>query len=144
MKCPRCSRDYPGSERRCPHCDEPNPAAGVFQTSSVLVSVGGAGRIYRSVEELPARLRSKLHSSTNSENSATILIADRRGRAEISKALRALPAGAQGRLARAVLGETAAGPPKWRRGSQRRAKAVLAIVLGLALALLAVVFSYRR
>jgi hypothetical protein len=142
MKCTHCARDYPGSELRCPHCDQPNPGSGLFQTSSVLVSVGGSGRIYRSVEELPARLRSKLHSSTNSENSATILIADRRGRSEIAKALRAVPARAHRRLT--MLGETAAGPPKWRRGSSRRAKAALAILLGLALALLAAVFSYRR
>jgi hypothetical protein len=143
MKCPHCSRDYPGSERRCPHCDEPNPASGVFQTSSVLISVGGSGRIYRSVEELPPRLRTKLRASTNSENSATILIADRRGRSEIAKALRALPATAQRRLTRAVLGETAAGPPNWLRRSPGRAKAVLAILLGLTLAAIAVVLSYR-
>jgi hypothetical protein len=143
MKCSHCLCDYPRSERRCPHCDEPNPAAGLFQTSSVMISARGAKRVYHSVEEVPARLRTRLRQSTNSENSATILIADRRGHSEISKALRGSPHAAQRRLARAILGETSPGPPNWLNRFPGRRKAVLAAVVGLALALVAAVFTYH-
>ena len=52
---------------------------------------GGAERVYRSVDEVPARLRNRLLKTTNGANSATILIADRNGRKEIDKAMRKLP-----------------------------------------------------
>jgi hypothetical protein len=143
MKCGHCHRDYARSERRCPHCDAPNPAAGFFQTSAVMISERGSNRVYHSVEEVPARLRTRLQQSTNSENSATILIADRRGHSEISKALRGAPHAAQRRLARAILGETAPGLPNWLYRFPGRRKAVLAVLFGLALALVTAVFSHH-
>jgi hypothetical protein len=108
-----------------------------------MISERGSNRVYRSVEEVPARLRTRLQRSTNSENSATILIADRRGHSEISKALRGSPNAAQRRLARAILGETAPGPPNWLNRFPGRRKAILAAILGVALALAATVFSYH-
>ena len=143
MKCSHCLRNYPRSERRCPHCDTPTLAAGLFQTSSVMISERGSNRVYRSVEEIPARLRTRLQRSTNSENSATILISDRRGHSEISKALRGSPHAAQSRLARAILGETAPGLPNWLNRFPGRRKAILAALCGLALALVAAAFSYH-
>jgi hypothetical protein len=47
-------------------------------------------------------LRKKLEQSTNGINSATILIADRRGREEIVKAIRGLPSGVQSRLTSSI------------------------------------------
>jgi hypothetical protein len=143
MKCGRCHRDYRRSESRCPHCDAPNPASGFFQTSTVMIAERGPHRVFHSVEEIPARLRTRLRQSTNSENSATILIADRRGHAEISKALRGAPEAAQRRLARAIVGETAAGPPNWLNRRPGRRKAVVAALFGLALTLIVAVFSYH-
>jgi hypothetical protein len=131
MKCGHCHRDYPRSRRHCPHCATPNPAAGFFQTSAVMIAERGAQRVYHSVEEVPARLRTRLERSTNSENSATILIADRRGHSEISKTFRSFPQAAQGR------------PSNWLNRSPARRKVVLAILFGLALALVAAVFTYR-
>jgi hypothetical protein len=59
----------------------------VFQTSIVRISTGRADRVYRSLEEVPAPLRTRLHRSTSGGHSATIVIADRRGREEIAKSL---------------------------------------------------------
>jgi hypothetical protein len=59
----------------------------VMKTSAVLIAAGGERQVYRSVSEVPASLRRLLQESTNSANSATILIADRRGKEEIAKAL---------------------------------------------------------
>jgi hypothetical protein len=130
MKCANCHREYARRERRCPHCDAPNPAAGYFQTSTVMISERGSKRVYHSVEELPAPLRSRLERSTSGENSATILIADRRGHTEISKAVR---------------GPAAAGPglPNWFNRHPWRRKAILAALFGVALATVAAVFRYH-
>jgi hypothetical protein len=69
------------------------------KTSTIFIAKGGRTRVYRSVDEVPAQLRKELEESTNSFNSATILIADRRGRAEIIRALNGLPSTLRSRLA---------------------------------------------
>src|SRR5215470_17535076 len=104
MTCKRCRKTYGWDETRCPHCGEPKPdSSGLFQTSTVLISVGGADHVFRSVEEVPTALRSRLLKSTNGANSATILIADQRGRREIAKAMRNLPGPTQRRLVHSIL-----------------------------------------
>lgn len=106
MTCRSCRRRYKAGTSKCPHCGEANPDAGsgVFQTSTVLISSGGADLVYRSVDEVPAPLRSRLLKSTNGANSATILIADRRGREQIARAMRTLPGPVQRKLMQAILG----------------------------------------
>ena len=69
------------------------------KTSTIFIAKGGKTQVYRSVSEVPPRLRKELEESTNSFNSATILIADRRGREEILRALNGLPSGLRTRLA---------------------------------------------
>src|SRR3954449_6339724 len=69
------------------------------RTSTIFISKGGRTRVYRSVEEVPEPLRKELEESTNGFNSATILIADRRGRKEILRALQGLPSALRTRLA---------------------------------------------
>ena len=70
------------------------------KTSTIFIAKGGGKtQVYRSVSEVPPRLRKELEESTNSFNSATILIADRRGREEILRALNGLPTGLRKRLA---------------------------------------------
>ena len=126
---------------RCPHCGQANPErSGVFQTSAVLISSGGTEMVYRSVEEVPAGLRSQLVKSTNGTNSATILIADRRGRQEIAKAMRNLPGPRQRRLLHSVLGD-AAESSEWLTPLRKRA--ILAAIALCVLAIIAAVFSYR-
>ena len=63
------------------------------KTSTIFISVGGKTKIFKSVDDVPPKLRRKLQESTSGINAATILIADRKGREEIVKALRGLPSG---------------------------------------------------
>lgn len=143
MTCPRCRKSFADGEPKCPHCGEPGGGAGsgVYQSSTVLISAGGTEQIYRSVDDVPDSLRHRLLKSTNSPNSATILIADRRGRQEIAKAMRNLPGSGQRRLLHSLLsgnGLAAARqlPPRWRR-------TLFALTAGLALAAVAFVFLHR-
>jgi hypothetical protein len=69
------------------------------KTSTIFIAKGGKTQVFHSVSEVPARLRKELEDSTNGFNSATILIADRRGREEIIRALNGLPSGLRSRLA---------------------------------------------
>ncbi len=143
ITCNRCRKSLAGTERRCPHCGEPVPnSSGVFQTSTVLISGSGADQVYRSVEEVPAPLRSRLLKSTNGSNSATILIADRRGRKQIAKALRSLPGAAPRHLLQSILGADAS-PGVWHWLTAARRKGIMAVVAFLALALSVIVFLHR-
>jgi hypothetical protein len=107
----------------------------------VLISAGGADQVYRSVDDVPARLRTRLLKSTNSANSATILIADRQGRKEIARAMRKLPGPAQRRLMRSVLsGDSGSGAPAWLTPARRAA--VMAVIAVCCLALIVLVFTH--
>src|SRR5271155_4301822 len=133
MTCARCRKKIADDAARCPFCGETSRVgSGVIQTSIVLISAGGSDRIYRTVEEVPVRLRNKLLRSTNGANSATILIADRRGRKEVAKAMRTLPGPAGRRLIRSALWLT-----------PRRKRAALAVLTLLVLTIVALVFSVR-
>jgi hypothetical protein len=117
----------------------------------VLIATQEAEMVYRSMEEIPRPLRSKLLKSTNSANSATILIADRRGREEIARVMRSLghTAGAPHRRASRVpmrtllAGHTTPATPPG-QFARRRNLAFLAVVLLLALGILIVLFSHSR
>jgi len=143
MTCPSCRKDFAAKEATCPHCGAKNQAAsGVFQTSTVLISTEGADRVYRSVDEVPARLRSRLLKTTNGANSATILIADRKGRKEIDKAMRKIPGSPQRRMVHSMLsGEERVDPLAWL--TPRLRKWIAAVIALLALAVALAVFLYR-
>jgi class 3 adenylate cyclase len=127
---------------RCPHCGTRNPSgSGTFQVSAVLISTSSSDRVYRSVDDVPARLRTRLLKSTNSPNSATILIADRRGRKEIAKAMRKLPGPAHRRLLRSVLSSAAASQQIAWLTPARRAAVMAAIAL-CCLVLIAIAFTH--
>jgi hypothetical protein len=83
------------------------------KTSTIFIAKRGQTQVFRSVAEIPAKLRKELEESTNSFNSATILIADRRGREEIVKALNGMPSTLRSRLANSLAprpaGEQASG-----------------------------------
>jgi hypothetical protein len=140
MTCPRCRKNIAQTAGRCPFCGEANPeASGLFQTSTVLISADGADLVYRSVDEVPSALRSRLLKSTNGNNSATILIADRRGRKEIARAMRKPPGPSQRRLVRTALRRPPVSRPQaWLRAHRREASwAVLAIFAALVIWLIA-------
>jgi hypothetical protein len=80
------------------------------KTSTIYIAKGGKTQVYRSVSEVPPRLRKELEESTNSFNSATILIADRRGREEILRALNGLPSGLRTRLASSLASKPVVSP----------------------------------
>ncbi len=69
-----------------------------MKSSTILICSGETDAVYRSVKDVPAALRRKLLKSTNGLNSATILIADRRGREEITRAIQNLPSSLQRRF----------------------------------------------
>src|SRR5690242_2730020 len=130
MTCAHCRKKLGRASSRCPHCGRSNSiASGMFQTSTVLISMGGADRVYRSVADVPAPLRTRLLKSTNGANSATILIADRRGRKEIARAMRKLPNPAQRRLTQALAAaDGRTDPIAWLTPGRRNA-----IVIAIAL-----------
>jgi hypothetical protein len=80
------------------------------KTSTIFIAKRGQTQVFRSVAEIPAKLRKELEESTNSFNSATILIADRRGREEIVKALNGMPSTLRSRLATSLAPRPAAEP----------------------------------
>jgi len=98
MTCTHCRKKLTPGRTKCPFCGKQLAEAwsGVFQTSAVFISAGKTEAVYRSVQDVPDALRTKLLKTTNGRNSATILIADRGGRQQIAKAMRNLP-GAAGR-----------------------------------------------
>ena len=135
IHCSKCRRNFDHEDARCPHCGEPSPqSSGLFQTSIVLVCAGRAHRAYRSVDQVPVPLRTRLLRSTSGANSATILIADRGGREQIAKAMRRLPVRAQ----RNWFGR---GLVQWLTPTRKRS--LLALLALLTLALVGLVFGNR-
>ena len=141
MTCHHCKKPYNSRAQRCPHCGKTNPDSGVFQTSTVLIASSETDSVYRSVEDVPAALRSKLIQCTNGANSGTILIADRRGREEIARAMRSLPGPAQRKLLQAVLGSAVQEPGGWR--SQVRRAGVAGLLLTAVTVLMWLLFVSR-
>ncbi len=95
-----------------------------IKTSTIFIAKGGKTQVFSSVNDVPANLRKELEQSTNGFNSATILIADRRGREEIVRALSGLPSGLRTRLASSLAPKQAAPKSQAARG----AEASLAVV----------------
>jgi hypothetical protein len=97
--------------------------------------------VYRSVDDVPGALRRQLLKSTNGPHSATILIADRRGRREIARAMRGAPAPVRRRIQSAVLG--ASGKTAVRNWlTPARRKAIVAVILLLTIAAIGLVFTH--
>ncbi|HWQ53922.1 MAG TPA: hypothetical protein VN442_09565 [Bryobacteraceae bacterium] len=131
MTCRRCKAAYDAQRNKsCPQCGEPQPRPrpAFLKTSTILISTGARRHMYRSLEDVPPPLRSKLLQSTNGSNSATILIADRRGREEIARAVRRLP----GKL-RAAAQDTGAPVPSPRAAMRRTAGIILALLSALSM-----------
>jgi hypothetical protein len=72
------------------------------KSSTIFISTGGDTKVYHSVSDVPVPLRRKLEETTRSQNSATILIADKKGREELVRALQGEPSNVQCRLADSI------------------------------------------
>jgi hypothetical protein len=57
------------------------------RSATIFIASGEGTQVYRSVDDVPLELRRKLIETTRGGNSATILIADKRGREELVRAL---------------------------------------------------------
>ena len=86
------------------------------RSSTIFIATAEETRVYRSVNEIPPELRRRLRESTRSMNSATILIADKRGREELLRALQGRATDIRCRLAETLRSqqvvEQPPGPPK--------------------------------
>lgn len=71
-----------------------------LKTSTIFVAIGDETSIYRSLHEMPPRTRRKLRESSRAWSSATIMIADRKGRDEIVRAMEGQPSRVDSRLVR--------------------------------------------
>ncbi len=94
------------------------------KSSTIFIATNEETHVYRSVRDVPVHLRRRLEESTSGTNSATILIADKRGREELVRALQGLPSEVQSRLATTLRAnqkrQAAASMPKARRKKQLR------------------------
>jgi hypothetical protein len=111
-----------------------------LKSSTIFISVGNKTEVFRSVDYVPPPLRKKLEQSTNSINSATILIADRKGKEEIVRAIRGLPSSLRSRLSSTLRHEArqeaSKVPNRWKALWQDWAEILLPAVIGLAVWLL--------
>src|SRR5437588_6671643 len=108
------------------------------KSSTIFISVGGRTQVYRSVEDVPPQLRKRLEQSTNGINSATILIADRRGREEIVRAIRGLPSNVRSRLSSTLRNEAEPMPKRlasprefWRNWAEILLPSALGLIVWL-------------
>lgn len=72
------------------------------KSSTIFISTGGDTKVYHSVSDIPVALRRKLEVTTQSQNSATILIADKRGKEELVRALQGEESSIHCRLAETI------------------------------------------
>jgi hypothetical protein len=110
-----------------------------LKSSTIFISVGNKTEVYRSVADVPPPLRKKLEQSTNGINSATILIADRKGKEEIVRAIRGLPSNLRSKLSTSLREDTAPAerkPIAWAGIARDWAEFLLPAILGLAVWLL--------
>jgi hypothetical protein len=108
-----------------------------MKTSAVLIACAQETGFYKSLQDVPEPLRTRVREMTNSANSGTILIADRAGKERLNEAF----ARREARL-KAAGAESAETPP----AAPERARWIkwAAFVLVLALtAILAAIFGVR-
>ena len=95
-----------------------------YKTSTILVSTGTKKktRVFRSMEEIPANLRDKLHANISGPNSRTLIVADRRGREYLIRTLKR----ATRRASAERIASRACGKELCREGSLGRTETILA------------------
>ena len=110
-----------------------------LKSSTIFISVGNKTEVYRSVADVPPSLRKKLEQSTNGINSATILIADRKGKEEIVRAIRGLPSNLRSKLSTSLREDAPRAEPKpvaWAGIARDWAEFLVPATIGVAVWLL--------
>ena len=94
MTCPKCHFELPESEfdgtgAVCPECGVRvlRNVSGVMKTSAVMIAAQGERGFYRSVQDVPEPLRTRLIETTTSPNSGIIVIADRAGKEQLTQVM---------------------------------------------------------
>jgi len=87
------------------------------KSSTIFISAEGETKVYRSVEDVPEHLRRRLVESTHGVNAASILIADKRGREELVRALQGRPSDLQCRVVETLRSRKAEATPVARKTS---------------------------
>lgn len=110
------------------------------KSSTIFIAAGqDETRVYRSMDDVPAGLRRKLQDFTSSGNSATILIADKRGREELVRAFQGQSSQVHCRLAETMrsrkVSEVTSEPNKPRVAGTLRTwfELLLPIIIGASL-----------
>lgn len=91
------------------------------RTSTIIVSIGGRTKCFRSFAEVPPGLRRRIAQTTAGGNSATLVIADEKGREEILK----------GR--EPVVSTKGIMPPPWRHGLKLAVEAIVIAAAGVVM-----------
>jgi hypothetical protein len=89
MTCPKCYSEFETARDVCPECGVLllRNVSGIMKTSAVMIAAGREQGFYSSVQDVPEPLRTQLLETTTSQNSGTILIADRAGKEQLTQAL---------------------------------------------------------
>ncbi len=103
------------------------------KSSTIFITHGEKTNVYRSLSDVPPGLRRKLQESTQGMNSATILIADKRGREELVRALQGQPSDVQCRVAETIRAKERVGRPRSRGRSSFSLRTWLELLVPVAI-----------
>ena len=109
------------------------------KVSTIVVGNGNTVRTYRSADEMPPAVQRQMDRALSGENSATLLIADERGRQEILKSLRGQETDLDSRLISALASRQREqpAPRRWRLSTRGWIEIGVLAVIGAGLWLLA-------
>jgi hypothetical protein len=108
---------------------------GTVRTSTIYIGVGKDTHVFQSVDEVPPELRRKLAQTTAGGQSVSIVIADERGKAELSRAIQGLPSPVRSRLAESLRERTTGAGAGRRAWSSWRVWVEIALAGGAGLAI---------
>jgi hypothetical protein len=97
------------------------------RSSTIFISAKGGTKVYRSMDDVPEPLKKRLVESTRGVNAASILIADKRGREELVRALQGRPTELQCRVVETLRSrktEPVRKASRWSRPLWQRLKSV--------------------
>lgn len=109
------------------------------KVSTIVVGAGNTVRTYRSPEEMPPAVQEQMERALSGENSATLLIADERGRQEILRSLRGQESALDSRLISALASrrKEQPAPRRWRLSTRGWVELGVLVAIALLLWLIA-------